>query len=621
MRRLPIALLLLVVLAVPAASVGAPGEWVRLRSGHFTVEGNVAGRELRAVAQRLEQFRDVLGRLLPGARLVTPTPLTVVVFAYNRDLKAVSPLFRGKPVDLGGYALVSPFGTSVAMSLEAGEAAYPTIFHEFGHLLIANAVPRLPLWASEGLAEYYKTFWLSADSRRAIVGQPLSMAQLSLLSGRALLPMSQLLAADGASSIYNDGPDRGRFYVQCWALVHYLLRGSEARAGQFTTFVNRVAAGVPAATAFSETISNAGALEAELSDYVHQLTFGAVQYTFPDRVASEGRYVEERMSKAEAEASLGHLLVGQQRYGEAQARFAAALKLDPNCGSAHTGEGIIMTVQGRSLEALPSLRKGAEFSPGDATACYALGRAAIGCVFPGCEQQQGGFEPARKALLRAVELLPEFPDALSLLGFAELAAGASLDDAERHTRAAITLLPGREDYRFNLALIYIRRGDLANAKAVLGPIAAASPNADNKRRARELLGQVAERRIAASARNDAVATTQSQADGGTFTPLGRKLLEGERRIEGMLEAIECPASGIVLVLRGAAGSRRFGASSFDKVQFITYRDDLKGSLACGPQAAGLQVYLTYRQPGAGEAPLAAGLEGVVVAVEFLPKEK
>ena len=75
-------------------------------------------RDLRDVARRFEQFREVLNRLLPAASFVTPTPLTVVVFAYDRDFKPARPLFNGKPIEAVGYALGSPVGTSIAICLE-----------------------------------------------------------------------------------------------------------------------------------------------------------------------------------------------------------------------------------------------------------------------------------------------------------------------------------------------------------------------------------------------------------------------------------------------------------------------------------------------------------------------
>lgn len=89
----------LLVLAARSAAAPAGPSWARLCSPNFTLEGNVPESGLRVVARRFEQFREVLNRLLPTASLITPTPLTVVVFAYDRDFKPVRPLFDGRPIE------------------------------------------------------------------------------------------------------------------------------------------------------------------------------------------------------------------------------------------------------------------------------------------------------------------------------------------------------------------------------------------------------------------------------------------------------------------------------------------------------------------------------------------
>jgi tetratricopeptide (TPR) repeat protein len=621
---------LVVCPAVPATAA----DWMRLKSANFTVEGDVGERQLREVARRFEEFRAVFGRLLPNARLVTPTPLTVVVFAFDREFKPVRPLFGGKPVEGVGFALGSPVGTSVAICLEAGPRAYPFIYHEYGHLLINNAVSRLPLWASEGLAEYYSTFEMSADGKKAIVGRPLSGGELGLMSNRYLIPLSELLSAGHDSRLYNVSSERGRFYVQSWALVHYLLLGSPGRKGQFNTYVNRVASGAQPDQAFAETITDAGKLEEELTRYVGQFAFGAIEYRFPERVAGDQTYSAQKMSPAEVECTFGHLLLRQQRYEEAGARFTAALRLDPTAASAHTGLGLIDVSQGRIIEGVPSLRKGVEHGGGDVLAHYALGLAALQCESSECQKQEVGDELARKEFLRAIELQPEFPDALSFLGYTELDARVSLDEAERHLIAAVKLLPGREDYRLHLAQVYLARKEREKAQALLGPIAAGSPNAGYKSQARTLLGQLSaiQNRPALDAISSlgepppppagaATGTDRPAAGSGRVIPVYRRVQDGERRVEGTLESIECPRSGAFVVVRDASGLHRFTASSLDKIEFLTYRDDLKGSITCGPQPGGMRVYVTYTPIAAGAAPSPAGTEGVVVAVEYLPRDK
>ena len=627
--------------ALAALLVHVPGadaaDWLRMRTPHFTVEGDVSNAELHEVALRFEQFREVLGQILPGARLVTRTPVTVVVFAYDREFKAVQPLYQGKPIDSDGYAIVTPFGTSIAISLQKREAAYPIIYHEYGHLLISDAVPMAPVWVQEGLAEYYKTFTLSADRKSAVVGRPVSPGELNLLRGRRLLPLPELLAADHDSKMYNVGTDRQRFYAECWLLVHYLQLGSKARAGQFGAYLSSVARGVPPQTALAQTIPDIGKLESELSDYLYRLDAGAMTLRFTskaDRLVTDATYQSAAMTRAEAEASVGRLLAEQQRFAEAAPRLAAALTLDPESGPARVGLGLIDLMQERPLDALPRLREGAGRAGSDALAHFLLGLAALRCKSPECTKQPGLPETARAEFGRAVGLTPEFPDALSYLGFSELATDGDITAAQQHLEAAIGFLPGREDYRVNLAQVFMRQREFARAQALLGPVAAASPTPEFKAAARELLGQLAGMKNAELALERARQSIPTGPSPGAGTPPGdapsgpprttfiyRKTGEHERRVEGILSAIQCARGAIVVAIRDGAATRRFFAPALDQIDFITYRDDLSGSVSCGPQAGAMRVYLTSRAPAPGEPALPAGTEGRVVAIEYLPKDK
>ena len=51
-----------------------------MRSKHFLLVGNASERDIRKVATKLEQFRDVFARLFPKANLNSPVPITVIVF-------------------------------------------------------------------------------------------------------------------------------------------------------------------------------------------------------------------------------------------------------------------------------------------------------------------------------------------------------------------------------------------------------------------------------------------------------------------------------------------------------------------------------------------------------------
>ncbi len=625
------ALLITSWLAGAPAAEGA-GKWTRLRSSNFTIEGDVSADELGDVARRLEQFREVLGTLLPGARLVTPTPVTVLVFARAKDFRSVAPLYLGKPIEVRGLTSMTLFGTGIVLCLEGGDQAYQTIYHEFAHLLLSNALPHQPPWLEEGLAEFYSTFDLSADRTRARIGKPIPAEEFQYLREGRLLPMRDLLTASRESALYNSVTDRTRFYAQSWATVHYLVLGNPGRFTELSAFISRLSAGMAEEAALTASFDGGpAALEKELTEYIRQPTFPVGELQLKEGIEAGRTYPSRAMSDAEVEASTGHMLLKQQRFDEAESRFRSALRLDAKVGAAHSGLGLVRTLQGRVAEALPYLKRGAELDVGDAMAHHAYGFGILHCENSECGDYAELRATAVREFASAVELAPPFPGALSYLGLSEMNDATTLPAAERHGLEAVTLLPGREDYRVHLAQAYVRQREYAKARALLRPIATSSRQglqADARRLLAGLPeGQASETPdetvpVSSAPPPDSVAPNLSvvrrESAPARPRPLYRTIGPGERQAEGTLESIDCSGAGVRLILGGAVGAKRFGAVSLTGIEFISYRDDVRGNTNCGLQQA-VPVLLTWRARHSGESGLPRDIDGVVVAIEYVTK--
>lgn len=87
-----------------------------------------------------------------------------------------------------------------------------------------------------------------------------------------------------------------------------------------------------------------------------------------------------------------------------------------------------------------------------------------------------------------------------------------------------------------------------------------------------------------------------------------------RHTSNVRHAARSPAR---VVLRVDADGKALGlkARRFEDIEFITYRDDLGGAVACGRQQTLDAVYVTWR----GEPTVAGLADAVPVAVEFLPR--
>ncbi len=65
---------------------------------------------------------------------------------------------EGRNTEVGGYFLSNEDVNYLVVNIENGEVGFSTVFHEYSHFLIGNSLGQIPVWASEGLAQFYESF-------------------------------------------------------------------------------------------------------------------------------------------------------------------------------------------------------------------------------------------------------------------------------------------------------------------------------------------------------------------------------------------------------------------------------------------------------------------------------
>src|SRR5207244_1956985 len=91
-RGFGVLLVLACAFALSTRPAAAPA-WTILQSPNFIVLGDAGERSLRDVALRLEQFRAVIGRLVPRAKLSASVPTIVVVFGSDKTYEPFRPRY------------------------------------------------------------------------------------------------------------------------------------------------------------------------------------------------------------------------------------------------------------------------------------------------------------------------------------------------------------------------------------------------------------------------------------------------------------------------------------------------------------------------------------------------
>lgn len=643
------------LLAGSTLPVSAKDTWTSVRSKNFFLIGNGSEKEIRQVATRLEQFRDVFTRLFANAQFTSPVPTTVVVFKNDSSYR---PFKIGHAI---GYFQPGPDVNYITLTAEQRpeQSPFHVIFHEYVHLLVKNTMGDVPIWFGEGLAEYYSTFDLD-DERKAFLGRVISNHVLYLREQK-MLPLRTLLTVGRDSPHYNEKNKSGVFYAQSWAFVHYLIQGREgARLPQMGTFLGLVASGVPLDDAFKQAFqADFAVLEKELKEYVQRNSYQMSRVTFERKLEFDTEMQAASITEAEALAYLGDLSLHLGDLDGAEKRLQQALQLEPNHAMANSSLGMVRVRQNKHSEAKPLLQKAVASNSQNYLAHYYYA-LALSLEGMDADNRSSGYtsEAAgemRTHLKKAIELSPTFPESYRLLAFVNLVRGEQIDESISLLKRGLALSPGSAHFGFMLAQLYMRKEDFKSARQLLEPMAREGGGADPQLRAnaQSLLDTVAqieeqmarhqERRSEtdgggggsnsgntgggqppALRRREAPAGTTPQQEGvmggkyertGYIFPL-RKPGAGEEQVLGLLVRVDCDAKGVTFIVKVGERTLKLRTNNFNNIHFTTFTPDVSGEMTCGARNPANNAVITFRPSKAANAKS----DGDPIAVEFVPKD-
>lgn len=594
----------LAALAVLLAATPARADWIRVESPHFVLFSELNERRTRDYAREFERFREALGRAVPGAAARAAVPTLVFLFADQRSMASYRPLYNGKPVELSGYFATDGAISTIMLAASDREAALRTIFHEYSHLVTANTARGLPTWVNEGLAEYYSTFQVRADGRSALMGGLVPL-HLLLLQRERLLPTDELLAVDQTSPLYNEGSRRSVFYAQSWALVHLLLNGEPDRRELFARYLQRVNSGETADGAWQAVFGTLNATR-ELDRYIRQSMMKGYEFKFATEIA-EAAFVVSRLSPEYARAALAEL---RRQATPERTRDHLDAITEPS-DYAEVMRALLLLERDKEADALPLLTAVVNRS----TDWLVQYRAAVGLERIATSSASAASRQAAAAALQALDRVlaahPDLPHALALRGLLLGTTDAGLASIAR----ARQLAPGTEHYAVHHAQLLIDRGAFADARRILGPLMSPAYPPEVREHVRRMLAASVTAERARTAATPPAGTTAPAGSSGTTVYYFRQPLPGEVRITGIFEKIDCPRTGPTLHVRTSERAWTFTVEDIKAVEFIVYNASGGGAIGCGPRPAGERVHLTYRP-----APAAGAVDGIAVAVEFLPAD-
>ncbi|MHC4181101.1 MAG: DUF1570 domain-containing protein, partial [Planctomycetota bacterium] len=211
----------------PCAAQG----WADLRvSGPFVCRAEFSLAGLEGLLKELAQLQDDLVRCLgiPPAREPIELYLLRDERTYRRYLQLYLPNVpyrRALYLNIGGRGMVLAYRSR---QLETD------VRHECTHALLHAALPEVPLWLDEGLAEYFEL----PSSKQAFDNPYLANLRRSIRLGK--VPRLENLEDKRSLSQM-----RRTQYRDAWAWVHFMLLGSREAHAELVGFLRDIRTGVP----------------------------------------------------------------------------------------------------------------------------------------------------------------------------------------------------------------------------------------------------------------------------------------------------------------------------------------------------------------------------------------
>lgn len=612
------------------SSVFAKDEWVRVQSENFSLIGNAGDKEIRRVATKLEQFREVFTKLFPKMKFASPIPTTVIVFKSGKAFKPYKPInASGKATDwVAGYFQGSEDVNYIVLSTEGeSQQTYSTIFHEYIHYLVNNNLGRgkVPPWFNEGIAEFYEQFSIENDQKVTLGG--LNERHLYSLQQNQIIPFDTYFNIDYRSLHQQGNHGANIFYAQSWALMHYLMLGNERkRQPQMTKFLGLVMDGKQPRDAFQEAFqTDYATMEKELKNYVKQRLYTILNYNSAQKMVYDSVMQTSPMSEAEAKAYLGDLLLHSRRLPEAEAHFNEALALEPDSAMANSSLGMLKMQERKYDEAKKFIEKAVAKDNKNFRIyygyAYILSREGMEDGVMLSEYSDDSYEKMRAMLLKAMTFNPDYAESYRLLAFINMVKDANLDEGIQAMTKALSLAPGNQYYQMNLADLYMRKRDYDKALAIIENVAKTADEPQLRTHAESSLASLrnfkqqieeAEKkgyaidsdgsrgapRLVVRGANDKPPTEEDlkklreQAQNDAINSNLRKPEANEKRVLGYLSSIDCKA-GITFTAKVDGNPLKFESKDFQNLHLMAYVKVDNLEFGCGSIKKDYYALLTY----------------------------
>jgi tetratricopeptide (TPR) repeat protein len=341
------------------------------------------------------------------------------------------------------------------------ENPYSVVFHEYAHQLMNGNLQVEPdPWFEEGFAEYFSS--IEVDGKEARVGK-IPEDEYRILQQLGMMKIADLFNVQHNSQVYNESGDhRTTFYAQSGMLVHYIF--DNQLLGKVSAYFNlkdkHLAVDDAIRQGFEMSLPQ---FDKVLRDYASSGRFKYYRIPNPPNISS-ANYTSKPISGLDSNAVLADIHLHTRDHQEqALKEFQAILNSDSNNQAACRGLGYAYLQRQDFGQAAEYFKRASQMDSRDPRVHYYSALLMV---------REGGFSGGAelpimtKELETSITLDPNFADSYALLAFTQSMSRDSTK-ALATMQKAIAINPRNQEYRFNLANIYLENRQPDQALAVL----------------------------------------------------------------------------------------------------------------------------------------------------------
>jgi tetratricopeptide (TPR) repeat protein len=514
---------------------------------------------------------------------------------------------------------------------DPGRNSIDSALNRYVHHLLENqfGLHKMPAWLIEGIATEFADFGKSTSNK---LNSPQLKELIPQFSG-----VNTLLTTEHFTIRKQDAERVELFRLQSWLFLRFLAARIPKSQPVLSTLLADFANGERPAGLLSRRFGiEFVKIDTEFKDFIESYSQAEPVFTAANPPARETSLRSEVVSESQRLAFFGAFLYSEKQFSGASEYIEKSVSLDSESAETLSLLALIRAEKFYFEEASEMAAKAAGNEPLNPEFHYRLavvlgkrGMTEYGFV--------SGYHPAlanamRESLKRAIELKPDFPEAMALLAFVNFIRNEDLEKSLDLVRRARASSPGNPRFLLREAEIELRRENFTSSRKITLEILRSAPDESLKLYAQNTLQRIDSTEFQlASIRNrsrkeapneivtdkplseDEIAKLRAKAVREQIRGVLKKPGSGESRIFGTLARIECSQNSMSFLINSDGGQLRLSARSLDSIALTSFVEELSDyKLGCGPVSREHRASFIFQTDPAKQTPK------TILSIEFVP---